>query len=187
MRRIATLALVVLIGLLSTGARANLIFTGTLSGSQEVPPNASPATGFVTIDVDTVLHLLTVDVSWSGLIGGDPAAAHIHCCIAPGNNVNVAVGFPSFPATASGTYHHVFDLTDLAIYNAQFLTNFTNGTASDAEAVLISGLLDGLAYVNIHNAQFPGGEIRALIPEPMSLALAMLALGIAGLARRRAQ
>ena len=56
---------------------------------------------------------------------------------------------------------------------------------SQRSFALIAGLEAGLAYVNIHNAEFPGGEIRARIPEPMTLALAALGLGIAGLARRR--
>ena len=185
MRRIAAVAFFVLAALLATGARANMIFTGTLTGAQEVPPNASPATGFVTIDLDPLANLLTVDLTFSGLIGGPAAAAHIHCCVAPGSNINVAVGFTGFPAATSGTYHHVFDLTDASIYNGAFLTNFGGGTAAGAEAALIAGLMDGLAYVNIHDQQYPGGEIRALIPEPATLALAALAFGVAGLARRR--
>jgi hypothetical protein len=115
-------------------------------------------------------------------------AAHIHCCIAPGSNVGVAVGFPSFPATPSGTYQHTFDLTDPTIYTLGFLNNFGGGTAAGAEAALIAGLVAHLAYVNIHNVQFPGGEIRsqvALVAEPMSLALFAVALGAAGYARRR--
>ena len=186
MRKIAVVALATLFLLLATGARANLIFSGTLSGANEVGPTGSPATGFAVVDVDPLADLLTVDVTWAGLIGGNPSAAHIHCCTLPGTSVGVAVGFPGFPATTSGTYHHVFDLTDPTIYTSAFLNNFGGGTAGGAEAALITGLTAGMAYVNIHNAQFPGGEIRALLaPEPMSLALAALGLVLAGLARRR--
>ena len=185
MRKLATSVVAIVLLAWSAAAQANLIFTGTLTGSQEVPPNASPATGFVTIDVDELANVLTVNLSFSGLVGGNAAAAHIHCCTAPGTNVGVAVGFPGFPAATSGAYQHVFDLTDSTIYTVSFLNNFGGGTAAGAEAALIAGLEAGMAYVNIHNAEFPGGEIRARIPEPMTLALAALGLGIAVLARRR--
>ncbi len=173
--------------LTSAPAYANTItYVAAMSGASENPPNASPATGFATITYDDVIHSLLVDEAWSGLTGGNPAAAHIHCCVAAPNNVGVAVGFPSFPATTSGSYLHVFDLTDPTVYTAAFFINFGGGTAAGAEAALIAGLGSGQAYVNIHNATFPGGEIRGQIeavPEPATLTL--FALGAAGAAIRR--
>src|SRR5438067_4067633 len=80
----------------------------TLSGLNEVPPNASPATG--EADISIIGDTLTVNEDWTGLIGGPAAAAHIHCCVAPGSNIGVAVGFPGFPAATSGAYTHVFNL-----------------------------------------------------------------------------
>jgi hypothetical protein len=127
-------------------------FETTLQGSSEVPPNGSAATGFADIDIDTVLNQLTVDVTFSGLVGGTAAAAHIHCCTAPGTNVGVAVPFLGFPPTTSGTYTHTFDLLDPSIYTA----GFGGGTAAGAEAALITGLNAGRAYVNIHNATSQG-------------------------------
>lgn len=171
-------------------AEAQRTWAGFLRGTNEVPANASPATGYVTISLSN--STLTVLLNWTGLIGGNPAAGHIHCCTAPGSNVGVAVGFPNLPATASGSYTGVFDLTDPTVYTAGFRNNFGGGTAAGAEAALIAGLDAGNAYVNLHNARWPGGEIRANVtttPEPGTVALlavGMLAVGVVARNRRRA-
>ena len=190
MPRLTSALVAVALALFTGAARADLLtFAGTMSGSEEVPPSASPATGSALLTLDTSGDVLTVDVTWSGLIGGPAAAAHIHCCTLPGTSVNVAIAFPGFPAAQSGTYQHVFDLTVPNIYTSSFLTNFGGGTAAGAEAALVAGLEAGQAYVNIHNATFPGGEIRsfvsAVVPEPGTLALVALATAAVPLVRRR--
>ena len=188
---IASLASAALLSLAGGAQAAILVYTANMNGATEVPPNVSPAFGFTTVTVDNVLNTMQVDITYSGLTGGPPAAAHIHCCSAPGTNIGVAVGFPNFPITTSGAFNQLFNLLDPTIYTAGFLNNFGGGTAAGAEAALLGGFAAGTAYSNIHNAVFPGGEIRGqlqAVPEPASWALMILGFGAVGatLRRRRA-
>jgi hypothetical protein len=166
---------------------ATLTFSTTLLGSNEVPPTGSPATG--TAVVTLTGNILGVTETFSNLEA--PAnAAHIHCCALPGSNAGIAVPFPSFPAATSGTYANTFDLTLTSTYLLAFLTA-NGGTAAGAEAALIAGLENGEAYANIHDATFPGGEIRGwLEPTPLPATLPLLAgglgaLGLLGWRRKR--
>ena len=190
--RVIAVTAAVLVTLAITGAPARAqvtVFTAALAGSQEVPPNASPATGTITVTLDQTLNTLSVSEVFSGLIGGPAVAAHIHCCAAPGTNASVAVPFTGFPAATSGIYTHLFDLTNPASFNAVFIAN-NGGSVASARAALIAGMLGGLSYANIHDQEFPGGEIRGQLvvatPEPGSLVLlgSGLAMGV-GAARRR--
>ena len=151
-------------------AHADTIYSAILLGSNEVPPTGSPATGTGLFTLSG--NFLTINESFSGLTA-PASAAHIHCCVPAGVNAIVAVPFTPFPNTTSGTFNATVDLSLASTYNAAFITQ-EGGTVAGAEADFIAAFNSGNTYANIHNATFPGGEIRGQIevtPEPSSLLL----------------
>jgi hypothetical protein len=154
-----------------------LLFNANLTDAQETPPHAGSSTGFATVTLSG--NILSVMESFSNLTA--PATgAHIHCCALPGTSAPIVLPFtfPPFPNSTSGSFSQTFDLSTFA---------FTGGAT---ETSFITGLESGLAYVNIHDVNFPAGEIRGQLlqvtPEPGSFVLiATGALGMAGVVRRR--
>lgn len=107
----------------------------TLSGSQEVPPVTTSATGSGTITV-------AADQSISGSIkttGVKATAAHIHLG-APGANGEVIL-----PLTKAGE------------------DGWTVGPGAKLQDLHFQAFKDGRLYVNVHSAAHPGGEIRGQI------------------------
>ena len=162
------LATILLATACSTGlVSAQSTFQAILLGSNEVGPNASPATGLGTVILNAAQNQITVDLNWTGLTA--PAtAAHIHGPADTAHNAGVLFPFSGVPAATSGSIpEQVFAITPTQV------------------GYLESGML----YMNVHTANFPGGEIRGqleLVPEPSAAAL--LGLGAAvGLIRRRSQ
>jgi len=178
--------------MLSGMAKADqLVFTTTMTGAQEVPPTGSPGIGSALVTIDTVTNLMTVNVSFAGLVS-PTTIAHIHCCAAPGGIAIPATTVPSFPGfpvgVTTGTYLQTFDLTLASTYNPAFIAA-NGGTVAGAQAAFTTGLINGLAYFNIHTTQFPGGEIRGqlqAVPEPATLLLLTSGIvGVAGALRKR--
>ena len=56
-------------------------------------------------------------------------------------------GFPS--GVTSGTYLHLFDLTDASSWNPAFITA-GGGPTTGAEAALLAGLAANQTYLNVH-------------------------------------
>lgn len=169
---------------------AIIVFSGNLTGTQEVPPNASPGTGLATITIDDVTHTMQVDVAWAGLLS-PTTIAHIHCCAPPGATAIPATGVPTFPGfpadVTSGTFNALFDLDDVGLINPAFVAA-NGGTTAAAFDAFLTGMLTGNAYFNIHTQQFPAGEIRgqlAPVPEPSTWAMLLFGFAAVGLALRR--
>jgi hypothetical protein len=111
------------------------IYEAALSGTQEVPPAATTASGQAEVQYNENTGMISWKVTYTGL-SGPGTAAHIHGPAAPGANAGVVVPFG-------------------ANVTAQPLTGEAKLTPTQ-----YGDLAAGLYYVNIHSAKFPGGEIR---------------------------
>ena len=118
--------------------------------------------------IDKTAQTLQVNATFSGLTSPTITGAHIHCCAPFGTNAGVATTTPVFPGSPqvgnSGTYSsQVFDLTQPLIYNPAFIALKAGSTPAEmlmnAENSLISGIIGGQTYFNIHTSNFPAGEI----------------------------
>lgn len=117
-----------------TGPTAE-VYTATLSGAAEVPANNSAGTGTFRLTVNPN-RTLTYDLTVSGIT---PTNQHIHG--------------PATPTTSAGV------IVGLTVGTNQTLipTNFTGTVSYDSLLVLLA---NGRAYVNVHTAAIPAGEIR---------------------------
>ena len=114
----------------------NSLFTATLTGGSETPPNASTATGTASFTYNPTTKMLTGSVTFSGFTTAT-TVAHIHM-----GAVGVA-GSPVFTIEASGPFTSPISYTSPALTSSQY-----------------SDLVAGNDYVNIHTVAFPDGEIR---------------------------
>ena len=164
LRAMTSVAFVAAVSVVMTPASADiLLFESIMDGLQETPPNASPGTGFAELSFDTDTSILTITSgSFSGLT-------------APSNNAHIHIAPPGVPGPV------VFGITH------PFATGGPISGSGMLNAAQITALLAGELYINIHTANFPGGEIRGaiiLVPAPGALALLALA-GLTGTRRRR--
>src|SRR3954462_5770581 len=123
-----------LVGLAGGTAQAEKVtLRADLKGSNEVPPNASPATGKAEATLDTATKELSWKVTYADL-SGPAMGAHFHGPSEPGKNAGIALPFKTTQSPIQGT-----------------------ATLTEAQA---ADLLSGKWYANIHTAANPGGELR---------------------------
>ena len=125
--------------LASQAQAASNNFNFTLSGAEQVPPNASAGTGSCNVVLDDVTGAVSVSCNFSGL-SSVATAAHIHGLAGPGINAGVILALTATAAT-SGT-----------------ITG--NGIISAAQ---VTGMIGGLTYINLHSSMYPGGELRGQV------------------------
>lgn len=155
---------------------ATFNFAGSLSGSQEVPPVNSPATGFfeATLNGDPDNWTFNYKVTFADLTGG-LILAHIH----QGNR---------------GTNGPVVHNLDNAPLNQGVTSGTIVGDWTSAEvpagtsAAVFNRFLGNGYYFNLHSTTFRGGELRGQIeqtPEPATVMGLALVSGTVLLLRRR--
>jgi hypothetical protein len=170
----ATVALIstaLMILMATTLVYADTIFTANLTGSTETPPNLSPATGFGTFVLNDAQTALTLDIDYSGLIGGPLSGAHFH------------IGPPGI----AGPIVRGVDISTATSPSGSLLDLWTASDVQPLTPTLVAALFAGDIYFNIHTTDgippdFPGGEIRDQlrpVPEPASSLL--FGLGFVGL------
>ena len=138
MRLISIITIVLVAGMSFTACKEDsendsspVVFSTTMNGASEVPPNASSATGDAVLTFNNNNKTFSIVVTYTGLT---PSMGHIH---------KGAVGVSGdvvFPFTS---------LTSPLTFTSPTLT-------AEQEADLRAGLY----YVNLHTTAFPAGEIR---------------------------
>lgn len=129
-------------------------FQANLTGTAERPtPVNTSATGNATFTSSTTGNITTITYSVvvNGNLSGPLTSAHIHAPAGPQD-----VASPVVTLTVSNT-----TATTGTLVSGSFTTTGTATTVAQLLALLVAGN----AYVNLHTAANPGGEIRGQITD----------------------
>lgn len=133
------------------GQTATSRYEARLSGTNEVPPTTSSATGTFTATLDEAAGTLAWTLSVPAITNG--TAAHIHAGAAGANGGIVLPLFAAPTGAPAGTVN-VSGTARAADLSGSLAGNF---------AGFVTALKAGTLYVNVHTSANPGGEIRAQI------------------------
>jgi hypothetical protein len=160
---------VALLALLSTPAEAQRqeVLVARLQGFQEVPIISTTGTGNFQATISDDESSIAFTLSYSDLEGGAVTQAHIHVGQKDVNG-GITIFFcggakPACPASP-GTVEGTLTAADVLAVDAQ-------GVGAGELDEVIAAMRAGKAYVNVHTATFPGGEVRGqvtpvFIPSP---------------------
>jgi hypothetical protein len=118
-----------------------------MNGAQETPPVSTAATG--TAGFTNNGSTISYTFSASGL-SGNPTAAHIHFgAVGVKGPVVVPLSVAAGPTAGTATGTGTFDSTGV--------------TGGPTMTDVLDRMRNGGAYINVHTAANPGGEIRGQI------------------------
>jgi len=127
-----------------------------LSGSEEVPPRDTAASGVAVYRVSPdglTLHYQLVAVN----LTTNPVAAHIHSTAPRGVNAGVvAFLFPANPTSTCSSTSAIILRCEGFISTA----NLQGSLAGQPLSALLAQMAAGNTYTNVHTTRFPGGEER---------------------------
>ncbi len=141
-----------------TAYAATEVFSAHLLGDNEVPPINSAGTA--TFHMEDAGGTITFTLTFSGL-SANPTVAHLHfgpTKVGGGVMIFLCGGGnqPACPAATSGTITGT-------ITAANVTGPATQGIAVGNLDAALEAVREGLAYANMHNVNFMGGEIRGQV------------------------
>lgn len=144
-------------GSVSATADSGKRFQASLDGYQEVPTLSVDGVGSFSAELAKGGASISFTLSYSGLTG-DAAFAHIHLGRPATTGGPIAFicgggGHPACPTGTSATITGTIDASHVVGPAAQ-------GIEAGDFGELVAALQAGAAYVNVHTAAFPTGEIR---------------------------
>jgi hypothetical protein len=143
-RTLMLLAGLALAGTVSLTQAAPVSFTVPLTGDQQVPPVQTPGSGTANLTYDSSTHVVTWNITFSGLTS-QATMAHFHGPAPAGKNAGVKVWI-----SQKGNMDLTSPLSGQATLSADDAQMFESGNM----------------YINVHTKTNPGGEIRGQVMPP---------------------